>query len=103
MSRHRDFMLNTLGKVGRGVFDEMDKRRKRGETRVTVSYEMWQQIPIDVRNNFPGFFQIYLIVKYKHHKAIDMRPYSIVGEDAHGIIFLLRNDVGGRGWFNNGC
>ena len=90
-----------LGRAANGVFDELDKRRKKRENRVTISHDMWIELPMSARNNFSEFFKMYLIVKHKHWRAIDMRPFDIAGEDKYGIICILCNDSG-KGWFNNG-
>jgi len=106
-SRERDLnmfkeTMRRLGKVTNGVFDEIDMRRRKGETEVTISRDIWNKLPNKVIKSFATFFHIYLIVKHKHHRAIDVRAHKITGHNDHGIIFSMRNDVGGKGWFNNG-
>jgi len=93
--------IKKLDKNTRGIFDELDKRRKKGELRVTISHALWSSMPKRTKETFIPLFMVYLIVKYPHHKAIDKRSYAFVGDDEHGKIFRLRNDAG-RGWFNNG-
>ena len=95
-------LINTFGKFTNACLNEMDLRRKRGTQEITISHAAWNKFPIKLRNNFKGFFHIFLITKYKKHvKAIDVRAFDVIGEDRLGIRFRFKCDTG-SGWFNNG-